>query len=142
MPPRKELTVLLVEDDDVDVMAVKRGFAKNRIANDLHVAHDTQSAMEILQGSGGTPPLQRPYVILLDLNLPGMGGLEFLEILRKEPNLQDVVVFILSTSDHDADKKKAFDLGVAGYILKSDPAGGFLDAMSLIGHYWRIVELP
>lgn len=137
-----ELTILLIEDDDVDIQAVKRGFRARRIANQLFVAHDATSAWNLIRGTGGETRLVRPFIILLDLNLPGKSGLEFLEELRSDPDHRDCIVFVLTTSDDDADKLQAFDLNVAGYILKSEPADGFLDAIMLLDHYWRVVELP
>jgi CheY-like chemotaxis protein len=81
-------------------------------------------------------------LILLDLNMPRMDGIEFLKELRKDEELKKSIVFIMTTSDADEDKVKAYNLGVAGYILKSNPANAFLEATALLDTYWRVVEFP
>jgi CheY-like chemotaxis protein len=134
--------LLHVEDDDICLMMLNRTFKKAKFANPISVAHDGIEALESLRGTNGRPRLPRPFLILLDLNMPRMDGIEFLKELRKDEELKKSIVFIMTTSDADEDKVKAYNLGVAGYILKSKPANAFLEAATLLETYCRVVEFP
>jgi CheY-like chemotaxis protein len=134
--------VLLVDDDDVDVMGVKRAFKKAKIANPLHVARDGIEALAMLRGTGGNDAIPKPYIVILDLNMPRMDGLEFLDEVRKDPDHRDAVVFVLTTSKADEDRAASYDKNVAGYIVKSDVGEGFLNVTTLLDSYWRVVLLP
>lgn len=134
----KHATILLVEDDDIDAMIVERAFKKLRIVNPIVRAKDGILALELLRST----TVSRPYIILLDLNMPRMGGLEMLEELRGDKNLTNNVVFVLTTSKDDEDKFAAYSQNIAGYILKENLQDGFDDLVKLLDHYWRIVELP
>jgi CheY-like chemotaxis protein len=136
------VTILLAEDDQIDAMAVQRGFAKLKIANPIQTAKDGIEAMDILKGRNGKERLRKPYVIMLDLNMPRMDRFEFLKALRDDPELKTSIVFVLTTSQLDEDRMKAYDANVAGYIVKSEAGEGFIDAIRMLDHYWRIVELP
>ena len=113
-------SILLVEDDEVDVEAIRRMFAKRRVANPLHVAHDGAAAMRMLHGEEDDVTVRQPCVILLDLNLPRMNGLEFLDQLRRDAEWKDSVVFVLTTSNSDRDRVASQAKYVAGYLLKSE----------------------
>jgi CheY-like chemotaxis protein len=141
MKPTRPVTVLLVEDDDIDVEGVHRAFQKNRIANPIVVARNGVEALDRLLGRN-QEPLPKPYIILLDLNMPVMGGLEFLQEIRDRPELRDSVVFVLTTSNADEDRVSAYRQHVAGYCLKSNVGPDFLHLTSLLKSYWRVVELP
>jgi CheY-like chemotaxis protein len=134
--------LLHVEDDDLCIMGLVRAFKKAKIANPVSFAHDGIEALEMLRGTNGRPRLPRPFLILLDLNMPRMDGIEFLKELRKDEELKKSVVFIMTTSDANEDKVKAYNLGVAGYILKSNPANAYLEAAALLETYCRVVEFP
>lgn len=136
------VNLLLVEDDEVDVQGLKRAFAKSRIGNPITVARDGIEALEILRGENGQAKLAKPHMILLDLNMPRMNGLEFLEALRADEDLKTSVVFMITTSKAEEDKARAYEKNVAGYIVKQDPANTFMQAVALLEHYWKIVELP
>ena len=136
------LQVLLVEDDEIDVEAVRMAFEEQRILNPIRIACDGIEALEILRGENGQEKIDPPYLILLDINMPRMNGFEFLDVLRADPNLRKAVVFVLTTSADDEDKMRAYDRNVAGYIVKTKAGSGFLDAVRMLDHYWRIVELP
>lgn len=139
----KSVTFLLVEDDDVDVMVLKHSFRRLKIANPIVVARDGIEALEVMRGGNGNHPLPTPYIVLLDLNMPRMNGVEFLQEIRSDPKLTRTVVFILTTSDDERDKTKAYDHHVAGYIVKSEATGQlFIDALEMLDRYWRVVELP
>jgi CheY-like chemotaxis protein len=136
------VTILLVEDDDVDTEAVERAFRKARIANPIVRAKDGGEALAMLRGEQGRAGLPHPYLILLDLKMPGMGGLKFLEELRRDPDLSNAVVFVLTTSSDERDMAKAYEKYVAGYIVKARAGDNFVDLIGMLDHYWRIVELP
>ncbi|WP_425404557.1 response regulator [Hwanghaeella sp.] len=138
----KQATFLIVEDDDVDRMALERAFDKLKILNDRVYARNGVEALDVLRGRNGKERLPRPFIILLDLNMPQMNGLEFLDEVRNDEDLANSVVFVLTTSDADEDIVAAYENNVAGYIVKSDAATGFLRAIEMLEHYWRVVELP
>jgi CheY-like chemotaxis protein len=96
----------------------------------------------MLRGTNGRARLPRPFIVLLDLNMPRMDGIEFLKEVRKDEELKKSIVFIMTTSNADEDKVAAYNLGAAGYILKSNPANAFLEATALLDTYWRVVEFP
>ena len=135
----KALNILLVEDDQVDVMNVKRAFDKNRIANPLFVAGDGVEALRLLR-SGEIPRERR--LVLLDLNMPRMNGIEFLRELRADPVLALTPVVVLTTSDDERDKINAYNLNVAGYLLKPVTFISFVEVMAALNKYWTLVELP
>jgi len=136
------VNILLVEDDDGDFKMVQRAFRKANIANPLIRAVDGVEALEILRGESNGHPLRRPFLILADINMPRMDGLALLRALRKDETLKNSVVFMLTTSKHDEDKHTAYNLNVAGYILKEKAGHDFLNLVDLVGGYSRIVEMP
>jgi CheY-like chemotaxis protein len=136
------VTILLVEDNDVDREGVRRAFMRQRIANEVIDAVDGIEALEILRGTESRPALERPYLILLDINMPRMNGVEFLKQLRADPKLSDSLVFMLTTSKSDEDKIAAYGLHIAGYIVKSDVGAGFVRLIDLLNCYWKLVEFP
>lgn len=135
----KLLNILLVEDDEVDVMNVRRAFQKNRITNPLFVAGNGVDALEQLRG--GKIPRDR-RIVLLDLNMPQMNGIEFLREIRKDPELKLLPVVVLTTSNDERDRIEAYNLNVAGYLLKPVTFGNFCDVMAALNKYWALVELP
>jgi CheY-like chemotaxis protein len=134
----KEVTILLIDDDDVDVMGVKRALQKLKILNPIIRARDGIEGLALLRDGNVT----RPYIVLLDINMPRMNGLDMLAELRNDPALSSSVVFILTTSKADEDKFTAYQQHVAGYIIKNQVGDGFLRVVEMLNHYWRIVELP
>lgn len=135
------INILLVEDDEVDIMNVQRAFKKNNINNPLHVAHNGIEALEMLKGINGES-IPTPRIILLDLNMPKMGGIEFLEELRKDNELKAISVFVMTTSNEESDKVAAYDLNVAGYIVKPLSFERFASAVAILNHYWELCEQP
>jgi len=135
----QQLNILLVEDDEVDVMNVKRAFAKHNITNPLYVAGDGIEALEMLRSSD-FPHGRR--LVLLDLNMPRMNGIEFLREVRSDPQLAKTPIVVLTTSNDDRDKVDAYNLNVAGYLLKPVTFASFCDLMVALNKYWSLVELP
>lgn len=126
------VTILIVDDDQVDVRAVTRALRKHRIDNPIDVAANGVEAMDLLKGANGIKPIAWPYIILLDLNMPRMNGLEFLEQVRSDESLHDTVIFVLTTSDDDRDKAKAYEQHIAGYVVKSTVGKDFINLVSMI----------
>ena len=133
------LNILLVEDDQVDVMNVQRAFEKIRSANLLYVASDGREGLEKLR-SGAVPADRR--LVLLDLKLPKMDGIEFLRELRNDPALQPTPVVVLSTSNDEKDKSEAYTFNVAGYLVKPVTFVHFVETMAALNKYWTLAELP
>lgn len=139
----KMTNILLVEDDEVDVMNVKRAFKKNNITNPLYLANNGLEALSMLRGDGQPPSLpQQRRLILLDLNMPKMNGIEFLRELRADQQLKATPVIVLTTSNEDKDKVEAYKLNVAGYILKPVTFSNFVEAVATLNKYWTLSEMP
>jgi len=134
----KTVSILLVDDDDVDAMGIERALNKLRLANPFYRARDGIEGLEILRNKA----IDQPYMLLLDLNMPRMSGIEMLKELRSDPQLSGTVVFVLTTSDDDQDKVAAYNEHIAGYIVKTKLDTGFDQLLQLLDHYWRLVELP
>jgi CheY-like chemotaxis protein len=135
----RTLNILLVDDDEVDVMTVKRAFAKANITNPMFVATNGIEALELLR-STSMPARRR--IILLDLNMPRMNGIEFLRELRGDPALALTTVIVLTTSNEDRDRVEAYRLNVAGYLLKPVTFTTFAEVMATLNKYWTLQELP
>ena len=138
------MNILLVEDDEMDVMNVQRAFKRNHITNPLYIARNGLEALAMLRGESQTPP-RMPLVrrlVLLDLNMPRMGGLEFLQELRADDQLRSTPVVVLTTSNQDLDRIEAYNLNVAGYILKPVTFTNFAELMATLNKYWALCELP
>jgi len=140
----KVINILLVEDDEVDIMNVKRAFTKNRIMNPLYVARNGLQALDMLKGKdGGSPEIPgNRRLILLDINMPKMNGIEFLGELRSVPELAATPVVVLTTSGEDQDRIEAYRFNVAGYILKPVTFGNFAEVMVALNKYWTLCEIP
>lgn len=134
----REVSLLIVEDDDIDATALKRALHKLKILNPTYRAKDGIEALELLHSH----QIPAPFIILLDLNMPRMNGLEFLEALRSDDELTKSTVFVLTTSKSDEDILAAYREHVAGYLLKQRMDNDFLEVVGLLNHFWRIVELP
>lgn len=140
----RALNILLVEDDEVDVMNVQRAFQRNKITNPLYVAHNGLEALDMLRGNDETEsvlPRDR-RIILLDISMPKMNGIEFLQELRQDPELASIPVIVLTTSDEDQDRMDAYKLNVAGYILKPVQFSNFAEVMATLNKYWTLCEMP
>lgn len=136
------VNILLVEDDEVDAEAIRRALKKSKLANPLQIVGNGLEALDALRGANEHEAIPRPNLVLLDLNMPRMNGIEFLTELRKDEALKDTIVFVLTTSDADRDKVEAYEKNVAGYILKSRVGEDFMRLIDLLDIYWRLVEFP
>jgi CheY-like chemotaxis protein len=137
------LNILLIEDDEVDVMIVQRAFKKGNIKNPLYIAGNGIEALAMLRASSVQSsyiPTER-RIILLDLNMPQMNGIEFLKELRADPTIRHIPVVVLTTSNEDQDRIKAYDFNVAGYLLKPIAFGSFVELMVDINEYWTLCEM-
>ena len=94
-----------------------------------------------MRGTDGRAAMPRPFVVLLDLKMPRMDGLELLKEIRADESLQDMIVFVLTTSKHDEDIAAAYRQQVAGYILKSNAGADFMKLVDLLDAYWKVVEM-
>jgi CheY-like chemotaxis protein len=138
----KLVTILLVDDDKVDAMAVKRSFQELCIPNPVIEARNGIEALERLRGQNGYEQVASPCLVLLDLNMPRMDGIEFLGELRRDASLRRLLVFVMTTSAAEADRKRAYDQNVAGYVLKSRHGQSFVESIGMLQHYWRAIEFP
>lgn len=140
----KKIHILLVEDDEVDVMNVQRAFKKTNNVNPLYMAANGLEALDILRQKGQIEPVmpQTRRLILLDLNMPKMNGIEFLRELRLDESLRSIPVIVLTTSNEDRDKVEAYNLNVAGYILKPVTFSNFVEVMDTLNKYWMLSEIP
>jgi CheY-like chemotaxis protein len=138
----KPVKILLVEDDSIDVKAFQRAMSKLKISNPIHISRDGVEAWEYLQECTTEGGDATPSLVILDINMPRMNGLELLSKIRSNENLRHLIVFMLTTSNDEKDKFEAFDMNVAGYMLKSDMGNSFIRAVELIDSYWRVVEFP
>lgn len=130
--------IMLVEDDEVDAMTVRRALKELHVANPLVRVENGEEAL----GSLRDPAQAKPCIILLDLNMPVMGGIEFLQVVKHDAALKRIPVVVLTTSDEQQDKLASFDLGVAGYIRKPVDYAQFVEAVRSVNAYWTLSELP
>lgn len=136
----KQVNVLLVEDDEVDIMNVQRAFQKAQIRHTLSIARNGMQALSILK-NGSPAEVPPPRVILLDLNMPGMNGIEFLKEVRHHPELKSLMIFVMTTSNEESDKISAYNFNAAGYILKPLSSEGFVQIIKTLDEYWQICEI-
>jgi CheY-like chemotaxis protein len=129
--------ILLVEDDQVDVMTTRRALKELHVANPLAVCENGELAIGWLHAAA-----ELPCIILLDLNMPIMNGIEFLRSVKADPHLRRIPVVVLTTSEEQEDKVRSFDLGVAGYMAKPVDYRRFVEVMRSIDLYWTISEMP
>ena len=130
------ISILLIEDDEVDVMAFRRAISKAELPNSVFYASNGLEGLAYLRGEDGKEKIKQPSVVLLDLNMPKMNGFEFLEVLRADKELRDTAVFVLTTSNLDKDKVRAEELSVAGYLVKSELGDTFLPVIEKLSAYW------
>jgi CheY-like chemotaxis protein len=137
-----QVGILLAEDDDIDAEALVRGLAAAKIHNPVMRARDGVEALEMLNGTGGRQKMRPPYLMLVDINMPKIGGLELVRRIRGDRKLQRTIIFMLTTSDSDRDLAAAYDAHVAGYILKTNAVDQFSKLARMLQYYLEIVAPP
>lgn len=142
MTERNVFNILVVDDDDVATESIERSLRKHEIHFPLVEARDGLEALAILRGTHPDRSIQKPYIVLLDLNMPRMNGFEFLQELRGDSELRDTVVFVLTTSNADTDRTRAYQESIAGYMVKSAVGPQFSKLARLLSDYHAAVELP
>lgn len=138
----KNSSILLVEDDEIDLMHIKRILSKSGITNPLIVANNGAQAMEVLRGTKDTPPLKKPYLVFSDLNMPIMDGFQFISEVRKDPEIKDTVIFVLSTSESEIDIERTYSKNIAGYLSKKHLATHSDTLTNIIKEYTNNIYLP
>jgi len=134
----KKQTILLVEDDKVDIRSIKRALDDLHVINPLVVRNNGEEALKYLRNEAN----ERPGLILLDLRMPRMNGIEFLKVIKKDDKLKIIPVVVLTTSKEDEDKTESFNLGVAGYMMKPVDYIEFVEVIRTIQMYWILSESP
>lgn len=134
----KDKTILLIEDDQVDALAVKKVFKETEIMNDLVHRANAIEALDYLNG----PPSPDVGLILLDLNMPMMNGIEFLEKRRQSQHLAAIPLIVLTTSRNESDVKNSYALGISGYVVKPVNYNDFKNVIKSVYSFWSICELP
>ena len=135
---RSTKPILLVEDDRIDAMTLKRALKDLKVTNDLVHTTNGEEALEYLRNQEN----EKPCVIILDLNMPKMNGVEFLKIAKADEDLRRLPVVILTTSKDEWDRFQVFDLSAAGYIVKPADYKSFLEAIRTVQLYWTLSQLP
>lgn len=142
----KTVTILVAEDDEDDRLLMQEALAENRLANDLHFVEDGEALMDYLhhQGQYSDPQSSpRPSLILLDLNMPRKDGREALKEIKANPELRQIPIVVLTTSQAEEDILRTYDLGVSSFIAKPVVFESMVQIMKMLGTYWfEIVELP
>ena len=136
------MNILLVEDNDLDVEILKRGLRKMDASASLVRAKDGQEALELLTEDADTGVLPRPYVVLLDINMPRMSGHEFLETLRDTEEIKGARVFVFTTSDSKKDVDRAYQNNANGYIVKPNSSSELHDVLESLQNFWAVCEDP
>jgi CheY-like chemotaxis protein len=140
--PGQPAHILFVEDDDVDAETVMRAFRRQKPDHAFTIVRDGLEALAVLQGREGQERLPQPFIILLDINLPRMNGIEFLQQLRTDTALRRSIVFVLTTSNREEDRLAAYNEQIAGYVLKSSAGEDFRNIINLLDSYYGVVEFP
>jgi len=138
MSMKNNQPILLIEDDIVDAMTVKRAHKDLNITNPINTMGNGEAALEYLRNETN----RRPGLILLDLNMPKMGGVEFLKIVKNDEKLKRIPVVVLTTSKDEQDRFETFNLGVAGYMIKPVDYPQFVETVRAIKMYWMLSETP
>lgn len=138
--------VLMVDDDDADVYSAKRAFREGKIVNDFRHVSDADGLFDYLDRMGdgpGSVPYPRPHVILLDINMPGLSGLEVLKTLKQNELYRSIPVVVLTTSDEEHDVSESYALGASSYITKPVSVEGMMNMAQRFEEYWfQMVRIP
>ncbi|MBP7934731.1 MAG: response regulator [Phycisphaerae bacterium] len=135
---RSTKPILLVEDDEVDQMTIQRALKEIHVTNRLDIVGNGEEAIAFLRD----PAQDRPGIILLDLNMPRMNGVEFLRAVKADTTLRGIPVIVLTSSREEQDRVESFNLSVAGYMVKPVDYRQFVEVVRTIDLYWTLSELP
>ncbi|MBA3458171.1 MAG: response regulator [Deltaproteobacteria bacterium] len=138
-PPQPPLNILLVDDDEVDAITVKRAFSKAKLPYHLTVVRNGIEALELLRG--GTFAAER-RLVLLDIHMPRMNGIEFLREVRADPKLQKLTIVMMTTSSEESDRIEAYQLNVAGYVIKPVTFQALETIVATLSSYWKLMQFP
>jgi len=138
----RNVSILHVENDPVDVGNLQRACARLGVRNPLRAVGNGEQALDLLRRKGPDARELRPGLILLDLSMPVMGGLEFLRALKSDPELRVIPTVVLTASSHEADRRNAYALGAAGYLVKPMEFDRFAEVVGAIARYWALCEGP
>ena len=138
----KPIQLLLIEDDDVDAEAIERACRNRNVNCEIVRFRDGREALDALRGDFGGGLLVRPYLIVLDLNLPRLDGIAFLDDLRADPIWRRSIVFVLTTSTREEDTAAAYDRRVAGYLIKEQLGPEYTALCELLDVYEKSVQFP
>ncbi|MGE3109402.1 MAG: response regulator [Phycisphaerales bacterium] len=141
---KRDIPILIAEDDSLDVKNIKRSFADNRVLNPLYFVGNGEEALAFLRGEppyDGPARAPQPGLILLDLNMPRLSGLEFLSLYKADPALRHIPAVILTTSDEETDLARSYEIGIAGYIVKPIEFASLVDVIRTFDLYWSICEI-
>ena len=134
------ISILLVEDDPADQKLIRASLKEQRLANDLHIVSSGEEGIDFLRGRGDySGRAAQPDLILLDLNMPGMGGKEFLRRIKDDEGLKQIPVVILTTSDSERDIIESYKLQASGYVSKPVTLDEFKEVMRKIKEYWFVI---
>ncbi len=137
------VTILLVEDDEVDFRAMRRAFTKAKLPYPIRRAFDGVEALDILRGTNGAEKIEKPFLLVSDVNMPRLSGIKLAQQMRDDAELSDAIIFIYTTSNRPEDKSESYDANVAGYILKGGAVeGNFEKLLGVLGVFYRDVEMP
>ncbi len=139
---KTEAEIILIEDNESDADLVMRSLKKNNLANAVRHLHDGQEALDYIFGSDENSMLTPPKLILLDLKMPKVGGLEVLARLKSDENTKAIPVVILTSSKEDPDLQKCYQLGANSYVVKPVVFVDFIKAIANLGLYWLLVNVP
>lgn len=138
----QHIPLLVVDDDELEVVAIRRGLKKINLNIPFCHAKDGLEALDFLRGKHGHDKLGKPFLVLLDINMPRMNGHEFMREVRADPELCDTVIFVLTTSNDESDMTEAYQNQAAGFIVKSHLKGDYQSLAMMLKTYWDVVLLP
>jgi len=137
-----KMKFVVIDDDEIDREVIRRALRKIGSTSEIVEAENGVEALHLLRGSAHSAPLPKPYVVILDLNMPMMNGFEFRDEVRCDSSLKFSPVFGLSTSNATIDKETAHRKCIAGYIVKSGKQENFMQAMTMLDNYQQVTEMP
>lgn len=140
--PDGNLKILVVDNDEVDQRDIERSLRHRNIANEIVAVSDGKDALEVLRGVKGEEPLEWPYIIITELNMPGMNGFGLLRELREDEQLKPTPVFVLTSSKNREDMVRAYQYNIAAYLVKAELGVSLIDTLAVIDDFLVYASLP